>query len=173
MRFRYCFLDVGVWSWTAGTVGLTNSSSPSSPTVGPCALKYHSRMWYMQFAIVHLWPRTTQVLSLSQHRLGCFSIGSTVTKICLHCFSPQQNTLKRHCFVCDEISLIYRQCFEIYRWIELYEYKSVFIKHMIAVLHSVLLTDLRTQLGTTDVCPWFYLNPDVTHEVRLRVLGGY
>ena len=35
-------------------------------------------------------------------------------------FLPQQQTVKRCCRVCDENLAIYRQCFEIYRWIKLY-----------------------------------------------------
>ena len=38
-----------------------------------------------------------------------------VSKICSHCFSPQKQTVKHCCCLCNEISAIYRQCFEIYR----------------------------------------------------------
>ena len=41
-------------------------------------------------------------------------------------FSPQQHTTKQHCCECEEISAIYRQCSEIYRWRTLYDLKVMF-----------------------------------------------
>ena len=46
-----------------------------------------------------------------------------VTKICSHCFLPQKQKVKHCCCLCDEI---YRQCFEIYWWIKLYESRNTF-----------------------------------------------
>ena len=48
-----------------------------------------------------------------------------VAKICSHCFfATTTHTTKQHCCECEEISAIYRQCSEIYRWIRLYVQNS-------------------------------------------------
>ena len=45
----------------------------------------------------------------------------TVAKICAHCFFATPILSEQRCCECDEISSIYRQCFEIYRWVRMCE----------------------------------------------------
>ena len=48
----------------------------------------------------------------------------TVAKICTQCFLATTNTAEQRCCEYDEILAIYRQCFEIYRWVRMYGWMS-------------------------------------------------
>ena len=64
-----------------------------------------------------------------------------VAKICLHCFCATTHTAKHRCCECEEISAIYRQCIEIYRWRELY-----------GLTPSVQLKESHTNDGSDHTC---------------------
>ena len=52
--------------------------------------------------------------------LDAYILTLMVAKLCAHCFFATTYTAEQRCCECDEISAIYRHCFEIYRWVRMY-----------------------------------------------------